>query len=315
METKYLETVLAVAKYRSFSRAAEEIPCSQASVSRQIGAVERELGYALFERSTRIGSIQPTEKGEEALEQIRAIVEQYNELTGASTRERGSYRLGVFAGPFGLSGNSMILSTIYIKHPELRVSVRDVKRSRVLEELSRLKIDGALIYKAYLRSEQPENSLSFTQGGFSYRFLKTQYPIIAFPQNHPLGDRDSVSFEELRDETFLLNYDIVHQEIRPEDMAHRGLLVSCRAAGFTPKVACLDISGTNLVNIRDVAITEQGWIYPTFRPQVLCRDSSIRFVPIRDPLYYAQYYFVTLDGRPDQGGEKIADCLAEILRM
>ena len=44
--------VLAVAEYRSFSRAAESQFVSQPALSQQIRLLEKELGYALFERDT-----------------------------------------------------------------------------------------------------------------------------------------------------------------------------------------------------------------------------------------------------------------------
>lgn len=57
MEIQYLETVLAVAQYLSFSRAAEEIPCAQSSVSRHVGIVENELGAKIFTRSSKTLSL------------------------------------------------------------------------------------------------------------------------------------------------------------------------------------------------------------------------------------------------------------------
>ena len=117
--------------------------------------------------------------------------------------------------------------------------------------------------------------------------------MIAFPRYHRLACRESVSISELRDETFLLDYDIINQKIRNEDTAHRGLLLSCLRACFTPKVVYLNVAGSNLVNIRDVAIMENSWIYQTFSLKSLHNDNNI-FIPLSEPQYYAQYYFVTM---------------------
>src|SRR5699024_7991364 len=48
-----IEIFCAVARNISFSKAAEECHVAQSAVSQQIRAMEEELGFALFERSTR----------------------------------------------------------------------------------------------------------------------------------------------------------------------------------------------------------------------------------------------------------------------
>lgn len=245
MNLKYLEMVIMVAQYRSFSRAAEEIPCSQASVSRQINAVEQELGYPIFERSTKSCSVRLTDKGEAAFKQIRDIVARYNALFGKiRTNKRASYRLGIFAGPLGFSAKSVVVANMYMHCPELHLRVDDVRRGAFINELTQSRIDGLLMYDAFIEEEKPVNDRSFRQGGLAYTFLKTQYPVIAFPRSHRLADRESVSVSELCDETFLLDYDIIHQEIRNEDTAHRGLLLSCMKAGYMPNVVSLDVART-----------------------------------------------------------------------
>lgn len=315
MELKYLETVIAVAEYRSFSRAAEAIPCSQASVSRQIGAVEQELGYPIFERSTKSGSVQLTEKGVETLEQIRSIIDNCNILFGKEGKTSRVYRLGIFAGPFGFSAKSIVVSQFFIKCPELHLKVEEVRRNSYLKQLTQAKIDGMLIYETYLEEKGPTTEQSFEQGGLSYTLLRTQYPFLAVSSEHRFAGRESVSFRDLRDETFLLDYDIVRHEIRGEDVSHQGFLRDCQRAGFTPKVATLDVARTDLSNVRNAVIKERGWVYPTFQLRALHDDSNVIFVPIEDASFYAQYYFVTMSQRKSKNDDKVCAYLKSIVDL
>ncbi len=313
MELKYLETVLAVARNLSFSRAAEEIPCSQASVSRQISAVEDNLGYALFERSTKSDSVRMTDRGAITISQIEELIKIYNRLFCSSKNLKNvCFTLGMFAGPFNLMAKSKIISHLYLKHPEITLTVEDVKRRSYVNMLIQGKIDGMMMYEAFLKEGEPDQ-LSFNNGDLSYTFLKIQYPCICFPHNHPMANRRIVSLDELRDETFLLNYDVAKLGARKEDVMHEGFLRNCEKYNFTPKIATLDMYDYNMSNVRDAVIEDRGWIYPTFQSNSLRSSDNVTFVPIRDPVYYAKYYYITLKNKFDCTAEKICRCLSELL--
>lgn len=62
MRTTQLEYFIAVAKYKNFTRAANECYIAQSAISQQINALEEELGFPLFIRQTR--KVILTEAGE-----------------------------------------------------------------------------------------------------------------------------------------------------------------------------------------------------------------------------------------------------------
>lgn len=62
MNDLQIEYFLSVAKHLSFTKAARELFVSQPAISRQISAMEEELGYTLFERTNK--SVKLTETGE-----------------------------------------------------------------------------------------------------------------------------------------------------------------------------------------------------------------------------------------------------------
>jgi DNA-binding transcriptional LysR family regulator len=315
LDIKYLEAVLAVARYLSFSRAAEELFCSQSSISRQISTIENKLGYTLFERSTKSGSVRLTDQGAMLIPQINKVVNEYDRLFGSHDKHKKvSFILGMLSGPFNLMAKSRIITYTYLRYPEIELSLQDVNRRLYLNMLIQGKIDGMLMYLAFIKGEEPDN-LSFEHGDLSYTFLKTQYPSIVFPRSHPLAGRESVSFKELKDEVFLLNYDITKTGIRKEDVMHEGLLRSCQRYGFMPKIATMNAMGCNIPNVRDTIIVKNGWIYPTFQSNALRSGDDVTFVPVSDPIYYANYYFITLKNKSGNTASKIRDCLAKLLEQ
>lgn len=73
MEIRHLRTFLAVAKQRSFNKAAKEIHYAQSSVSAQIQALETELNVRLFDRLGR--GILLTEAGDRLLPYARKMLD------------------------------------------------------------------------------------------------------------------------------------------------------------------------------------------------------------------------------------------------
>lgn len=100
METRYLNAVLAVARYGSFTRAATTMFMSQSTLSRQIGAVERELGAPLFERGVRSASL--TVLGQAFLPEARTILDAVGRAeAAASPAGRRRQRRGAAAARLG----------------------------------------------------------------------------------------------------------------------------------------------------------------------------------------------------------------------
>lgn len=73
MDTRHLRAAVAVARHRSFTRAAEELFMSQSTVTRQIATLERELGHQLFLRSAR--TVDLTDRGRVFLPKAQQVLE------------------------------------------------------------------------------------------------------------------------------------------------------------------------------------------------------------------------------------------------
>lgn len=104
MDPRRVLTFRAVARARSFTRAAEELALSQPSVSQQVAALEAEVGARLIDRAP--GGLRLTAAGDVLLAHADAVAERLalarGQLAELAAQERVRLRLGAF--PSALAG-------------------------------------------------------------------------------------------------------------------------------------------------------------------------------------------------------------------
>src|SRR5688572_17090626 len=99
MDTVRLAVFRAVATLGSFTAAAKSLRYTQSAVSRQIAALEEDLGVALFDREAR--GVRLTEEGRVLLAHAEAVLDRLDvarrELTAIRDLDGGRLRIGAFA--------------------------------------------------------------------------------------------------------------------------------------------------------------------------------------------------------------------------
>lgn len=105
MEFRQIRYALAVAKERSFTKAAARLSISQSAVSEQVKLLEDRIGFSLFRRTGR--GIEPTERGRMFLYEAERVVTDLMNLSDVARRLSG---VGVEALIIGIgSGLAPIL--------------------------------------------------------------------------------------------------------------------------------------------------------------------------------------------------------------
>ncbi|QBS44531.1 LysR family transcriptional regulator [Nocardia sp. CS682] len=132
MELRQLRYFLAVAEERNLTRAAEAVGIRPTSLSQQIIALERELGAALFVRSS--AGMTPTQAGARLVGHARTVVESARRAR-ESIQQRSGLRLAVTPG-----APPWCASALWRAAGELVPEVADMQTA---EQLTRLR-DGAL---------------------------------------------------------------------------------------------------------------------------------------------------------------------------
>ncbi|HEX4651095.1 MAG TPA: LysR family transcriptional regulator, partial [Granulicella sp.] len=135
MDLFQLETFLAVAEERSFSRAAARLHRTQPAVSQAIAKLEGELGEVLFERSSRDGTL--TDAGGVLREYAAKLLNLRTEAEGALTelRELHRGRLNLAANEYTCLYLLPLLDAFRRQNPRIKVAVQRSLASRIADEV------------------------------------------------------------------------------------------------------------------------------------------------------------------------------------
>lgn len=219
--------VLAVAELGSFSLASQACHVGQPALSQQVARLEKELGLALFTRSSR--GVALTEAGREFVRRAGEIVQRADALQAemalyAGVR-RGTLNLGIITSLQCIDFGGL-LSAFCGSYPDVSVNIVQDGTHRLLELLMDRKIDAAFLNRP----------MSGIPSGLEFVKLGEDVYSLAVPTLHPLAKREQASLRELRDEHF-----IFHQT---GQVASELCLAACRAAGFEPNIVCRSASPT-----------------------------------------------------------------------
>ncbi len=160
MKLEQLRSFEAVARVGNFTRAAEELFLAQPSLSRQIAALEHELGAELFRRAPAGASVTPAGEvllpiARRMLGDARAAREQLDELAGL---RRGSVRLG--APPtLCVSLVADVLAAYRAAHPGIELHITEGGSRSLVEALDEGALDLALVVTRGARPEAPATEL------------------------------------------------------------------------------------------------------------------------------------------------------------
>lgn len=216
-----LRSFFAVIEQGSLNKAAERMRVSQSTLTRQMQALEQEVGGALLERGP--AGVAPTAAGHALAEGMRPLLVEFDRALGeARRRARGQtteLRIGYLMSAVGEYLNPG-LATLRRVHPEVKARLLDMSPGEQIEALRRGELDLALIgtFGRLLARE------------FYLRRLATTPMVAVLADHHPLAGRKSLRLAELRDEAFVGAPDA--------DLPghNRWLTQLCRKAGFRARI-------------------------------------------------------------------------------
>lgn len=178
MELRQLRYFAAVARERNFTRAAEQLHIAQPPLSRQIQALEDELGLPLIERASR--PVRLTEAGRLFYEQAVQVLERVEEMTRMTRRLRASAATRLAVG--------FVASTLYGKLPEV---IRRYRAARPGVEVALIELTS-LEQIAALKDGRIDigfGRILFDDPVLERLLLRNEKLIAALPEKHPMTAR------------------------------------------------------------------------------------------------------------------------------
>ncbi len=219
MDLKLLREFIVLARTCNYQEAAELLFISQSSLSKHIHHLEAEIGVPLFERTTR--SVRLSEYGDSFNDYAQRIIKLYDEFGKSVTNIRSHKENNLSVGFMPMVGHYGIveLLAIYAKeHPNVNLNMVEQKNtSDLMEQLSSEKCE-AIFTAQYIKNDPNSCKLLY----------KTDDLVVLFPKDHPMANRESVTFSQLRDLNFIMH------SSAPMEAEHVRQL--CAKAGFEPKV-------------------------------------------------------------------------------
>lgn len=215
MEISQLYYFKTVAKYQSFTRAAEELHITQSALSRSVAQLEGDLGIQLFERK-KGGKITLNRNGNFFLHYVVQVLNTL-ENTVSAVKEMAGLERGVVN--IAISEFIFLKNVIFdflMEHPDVRMNCRLQSQEQMKASLE----DGTINF-AICKSPIPG-------ADFQWHPLFHDRMSVVLPQNHPLAGRKSIYLDELRQDHFIvsnLGFDMSSEMIR-----------MCHLAGFEPYI-------------------------------------------------------------------------------
>jgi DNA-binding transcriptional LysR family regulator len=191
MDLDEVKVFLVLAEELHFGRTAERLYLSPSRVSRQIAALERQVGGSLFYRSSR--QVRLTPLGEElhqhletAYAQLNAAFDQARDAAQAVTSTLG---IG-FTPTSGGEELHRLVRAFEARHPECKVDLIEVN---ALEPYAAIRDGEVDVLVNWLALDEPD----LTAGPV----LSRRPRMLAVPVTDPLAARESVSAEDLAGRT------------------------------------------------------------------------------------------------------------------
>ena len=262
MDIRQLRYLIALAREKHFSRAAEACAVTQPTLSARIRQLEDDLGVQIVKRGQRYHGL--TEEGERVLAWARRIVEDFDGMRADLSMRSGELdgRLTVGVIPSALPAFPALAAALRARHPRVRLTVLSRSSADIGRELEAFELDAGL---TYVDGEPIGRGL--------VRPLYTERYRLFVRSDHPLAPRETVTWAEAAEHPLCA--------LTPDMQNRRIVDRAFREAGRSPEP---EIESNSVVNL--IASVRAGGFASVLSESFLSlagADPDVRAIPLVEP--------------------------------
>ncbi len=191
MDINQLEVLVAVARERSFSRAAEVLERTQPAVSQAIRRLEQEVGEKLFDRSSKDGTL--TFAGEVLLDYARQMLNlRHNAQTSlVEMRNLHHGKVTISANEHTVFYLLPVIEEFRKLYPMIKIEVQRGVASRIPKQITGREVEMGVI--SFTPNDETLSSVAV---------MNDELVLVVSP-THKYAGQTSISIKELGNETFV----------------------------------------------------------------------------------------------------------------
>lgn len=266
MNINQLKYFIAVAEYKSFTKAANQYYISQTAITQQIRALEENMEVQLIDRTKRPISLTPA--GNVFLNEAKAILERMNTAIGkvrdASTGLVGMLRIGYTKG-YERSNLSNILRSFHLEFPNILITCYRCDTDMLAAGLFNDDYDIIFTW---------DSTNILQERGIEYKLMELAPLVVALYAGHPFAQRNSLSRKELKNETILY----MTPSGTGESFGDNHFMELYRQAGYQPNIL---FRSNDIESILMMVAAEEGIsILPSYVTNKLKDADNLVFVPL-----------------------------------
>ncbi len=265
MDIRQLQYLVALAREKHFTRAANACNVTQPTLSGRIRQLELELGVPIVERGQRYQGL--TNEGERILKWAQLILNTWaamqQELSQLSARDEGLRGRLVLGGiPSALPMIPFLTKEVRALHPHIDFTIMSMSSEEILRALDDYSVDVGITYL----DNEPIQGLLATP-------LYLERYCLFVPNNHPHADRHSITWTEAAQEPLgLLTANMQNRRIIDR---------AFRTAECQPDI---ELETNSIINLcSNVRLMGLASIMPHYILELLGNDPGIRAVPLMEP--------------------------------
>lgn len=266
MNLNQLKYFVAVAEYRSFTKAAEQYFLTQTAITQQIQKLEDTVGVRLIDRKTRPISLTPM--GQVLLREAREILARMDYAL-RRTQEAAT----------GISGTLRIGYTKGYEHSNLTVKLRQFHHDFPNVLINCCRCDTDLLTSGLIDGEYDiiftwDSTNICKDEAVEFRLLDRVRLMVALYGSHPLAQRASLTRADLRDEVMLF----MSPSSTGDSLGDEYFIRLYQKAGYYPNILLRssDVESILMMVAAEVGIS----VVPVSCMRHLSESDNLVFVPL-----------------------------------